>query len=584
MFDSYKMVTYGGVKVAYVGIDTPEAFSKSTPTYFQDASGKYIYSFSEGNNGKDLYAAVQKAIDAAKAAGATYVVAVGHCGVDEGSAPWRSTDIIANVSGLSAFIDGHSHSSIPSQSVKDKDGKAVDLTSSGTQLKAIGKLVIKADGTISSELVTDFKTKDADVKTFVDGIKAKNDALLKQVVASTSVNLVIANPDGTRAVRSKETNMGDLVADAYRAIGGADIGWVNGGGVRDKIAAGDITYSQIIAVNPFGNALCVVEATGQQILDALEMAARLCPAENGGFLQVSGLKYTIDTAVPTTVKVDDKGMFVSISGARRVSDVQVQNKTTGAWEPISAAKTYTLASHNYMLKSGGDGINMFMKNKVLLDSIMLDNQVLINYITGTLHGVVPASYAAAQGRITAVSHFTDVSAFAWYGKSVATAYGAGIIKGVSDTAFAPDTLMTKATVAVMLYRMEKSPAVTGKVSDIFKDCADDAWYSSAVLWAAQNIPFIAAYAPSFSPNGTVTREQLAAILYAYSVYKGAPAQTKSDLTYADAASVSDWAKLGVAYCTGKGLMTGETATVFDPQGSATRAMGATVLSRLLPAA
>jgi 2',3'-cyclic-nucleotide 2'-phosphodiesterase (5'-nucleotidase family) len=580
VFDSYEMVTYGAVKVAYVGIDTPETFSKSTPAYFQDSSGKYIYSFCEGNNGKDLYDAVQTSIDGAKAAGADYVVAVGHCGADAQSAPWRSTDIIANVSGLTAFIDGHSHSVTPSQDVKAKDGKTVVLTSSGTKLQAIGKLVIKSDGTVSGTLVTDYKTKDAGIKTFIDGIKAENDALLKTNVAKTSVNLVIANPDGTRAVRNKETNMGDLVADAYRSVGQADIGWVNGGGVRDKIIAGDITYQQIIAVNPFGNALCVCQATGQEIIDALEMASRNCPTENGGFLQVSGLKYTIDTAVPSSVKVDDKGAFVSINGARRVKDVQVMNRTTGAFAPIDLSKTYTLASHNYMLKSGGDGINMFTDNKYTLENVMLDNQVLIAYITETLKGTVPAAYGSTQGRITAISHYSDVSAYAWYSKTVADAFAKGIMTGTSDTAFEPETAMTRAMLVTMLYNKEKSPAVTGKVSDVFTDCSDSDSSASAILWASRNHIVTGMTATTFAPAQTLTRQQMAAILYRYSLYKGASAQSSAELAFTDSASIADWARLGVAYCVGSGIMNGEAATIFNPAGTASRAMGATVLSRL----
>lgn len=580
VFDSYEMITYGDVKVAYVGIDTPETFSKSTPTYFQDANGKYIYSFCEGSDGQDLYDAVQTAIDAAGAAGADYVVAVGHCGTDEQSAPWRSTDIIKNVSGLSAFIDGHSHSTIPQETVADKDGKAVVLTSSGTKLAAVGKLVIAADGTASSSLVTDYTEKDAAVAAFVADIKAKNETLLKTVVASTAVALTIKNADGTRAVRSKETNMGDLVADAYRAVGGADIGWVNGGGVRDSIPAGSITYEQIIAVNPFGNALCVCEATGQEILDALEMAARNCPTENGGFLQVSGLKYTIDTTVPSSVKVDDKGAFVSVNGARRVGGVQVLDSATGTYAPIVPTKTYTLAAHNYMLKSGGDGINMFMDNKFILENVMLDNQVLITYITDTLKGVVPSTYAAAAGRITLVtSPFADVVSSDWYFGFVRTAYEKGIMNGITATVFEPAAAMTRAMFVTMLYRMENSPEVSGTVSETFADCAEGQWYSSAVLWASQNGIVEGMTDSAFAPTAQLTRQQMAAIVYRYALYNGAAAITEASLSYTDAASVSDWAELGVTYCADAGIMNG-IGGAFLPAGTANRAMGATVISRI----
>ena len=581
VFDSYKMIAYGNVKVAYVGIDTPESFSKSTPAYFQDSAGNYIYSFCEGYNGTDLYKAVQTAVDSAKAAGANYVVAVGHCGVDTQSTPWRSIDIIANVSGLSAFIDGHSHSVIPALSIPDKDGKFVVLSSSGTKLAAIGKVVIKADGSITSDLITGYTTKDSTVAAYVSEIKAKNDTLLKTVVAKTSVELTIKNSDGTRAVRSKETNMGDLVADAYRTVGGADVGWVNGGGVRENIEAGDITYSQIISVNPYGNALCVCQATGQEIIDALEMASRSCPDENGGFLQVSGLKYTIDTTYASTVVVDDKKMFVKVGGIRRVKDVQVLNKTTGTYEPIVLDKTYTLASHNYMLKSGGDGINMFMDNKYTLDSIMLDNQVLISYITDTLKGVVSASYGASQNRISLItSPFVDVASYDWYYTSVSNAYSKGIMNGTAKTTFEPDLAMSRAMLVTMLYRQAGSPAVNGSVAGIFTDCEDAQWYSNAVLWAYHNKIAEGVTSKTFEPDSLLTRQQMAAMLYRYAVYKGAASQTDLTLKYSDTSAIADWAKVAVAYCTEKGLMTGETATTFVPEDIASRAMGATVMTRL----
>jgi 2',3'-cyclic-nucleotide 2'-phosphodiesterase (5'-nucleotidase family) len=584
VFDSYKMITYGDVKVAYVGIDTPEAISKSTPTYFQDAGGNYIYGFCSGNNGQDLYNAVQKAIDAAKTAGATYVVAVGHCGTDEQSAPWRSTDIIANVTGLSAFIDGHSHSAIPGQNVTDKTGKTVVLTSSGTKLAAIGKLVIKADGTVESTLITDYKAKDAAVSTFINDMKAKNQMLLDTVVATTNVALTTKNTDGTRAVRSKETNLGDLAADAFRIVGSADIGWVNGGGVRADIAVGDITYGEIISVFPFNNSLCVVEASGQEIVDALEMAARVCPSENGGFLQVSGLKFTIDTRIPSSVKVDDKKMFVSVDGARRVKDVLVLNSVTGTYEPIVLSKTYTLASHDYMLKSGGDGINMFMDNKLLKDATMLDNQVLISYITSSLKGVVPADYGASQGRITikyAVTYlFADVIDGAWYEDYVQACYDKGLISGTGGSSYGPDTGMTRAAIVAMLYRLANAPAVTGKVSDVFADCVDTEWYADAVLWASRNGITTGVTPATFAPDERLTRQELAVFIYKYAVYKGASAPADLSLAYSDATAVAGWAKPGVAYCAAAGIIKGMPGASFDPNGTASRAMGAAAVSRI----
>ena len=392
------------MKVAFVGVCTPETFTKSTPTYFQDANGNYIYGFCEGNNGADLYKAVQKAIDAAKAAGADYVIGLGHLGIDEQSSPWTSKEVIANTTGFDAFIDGHSHSTF-SETIKDKSGKEVVFEQTGTKLANVGKIIIKADGTITHENV-DLNTvePDAEAAAYIQTITDKFDALQKQVVAKTSVELTINGADGKRAVRNAETNLGDLCADAYRILLGADIAFVNGGGVRDNIKVGDITYGDIIKVHPFGNEACLVEVTGQQIKDALELGSAAYPGESGGFLQVSGLTYTINADIPSSVVKNDKSEFVKVDGAYRVSDIMVGG------QPLDVNKTYTLASHNYMLKDAGDGYTMFgTKNvKLLKDGVMIDNQVLINYIVNNLGGVVGEQYAAPQGRITIKTAASDV--------------------------------------------------------------------------------------------------------------------------------------------------------------------------------
>ena len=395
-FDAYKIFEVKGVKVAFVGVCTPETFTKSTPTYFQDANGNYIYGFCEGNNGADLYKAVQKAIDAAKAAGADYVIGLGHLGIDEQSSPWMSKEVIANTTGFDAFIDGHSHSTF-SETIKDKSGKEVVFEQTGTKLANVGKLTIKTDGTIAHENIDlSAVEEDADAKAYIAGITEKFDALQKKVVAKTTVTLTTKGADGKRAVRSAETNLGDLCADAYRLLLGADVAFVNGGCVRADINAGDITYGDIINVHPFGNSACLVEVTGQQLKDALELGSAAYPGESGGFLQVSGLTYTINADIPSSVVKNDKSEFVKVDGAYRVSDIMVGG------QPLDVNKTYTLASHNYMLKDAGDGYTMFgTKNvKVLQDEVMIDNQVLINYIVEKLGGVVGAEYAAPQGRIT----------------------------------------------------------------------------------------------------------------------------------------------------------------------------------------
>lgn len=401
----YAVLEAGGYSIAFVGASTPETFSKSTPTYFQDEEGNFIYSFCGGNDGADLYAAVQAAVDDARAEGADYVVVLSHLGTEASSVPYTSTDLIANTSGIDVVLDGHSHSVWEMEIEQNKDGEDVVMSSTGTQLTALGSLTIDAEGNLATQLHTETIFQDDETAAFIDEIEAQYADTLATVVATSDVDLTIYDPTETdadgnpiRLIRSQETNLGDLCADAYRAISGADIAFVNGGGIRDSIPAGDITYEQIIAVHPFGNALCVVEATGQEILDALEMSVRHVPDETGGFLQVSGLTFEVNMGVESSVVVDDADMFVEVAGDRRVQNVLVGG------EPIDPEATYTLASHNYMLKSGGDGYTMFADNVLLQDEVMLDNQVLINYITESLGGVVGEEYSDpyGQGRITFV--------------------------------------------------------------------------------------------------------------------------------------------------------------------------------------
>ena len=394
VLDPYVIKDVAGVKIAFVGISTPKTITTSTPKYFQDDNGNYIYGFMQDETGEKLYAAVQSAVDAARAEGAQIVIAMAHLGIEEDCSPWTSSEVIVNTSGIDAVLDGHSHSMLACEKVKNKDGQEVILSSTETKLAYIGCLTIKDDGSMTSTLISDNGMQD-----FVAGIQEEFEELVNTVVASTAVDLVIKDPaSGERIVRVTETNLGDLCADAYRAMSGADVAIVNGGGVRADIPAGDITYGQIIAVHPFGNEMCVVECTGQEILDALELGCSKLPAESGGFLHVSGMTYTVDLNVESSVKLDENGMFVSVEGDRRVTEVTIGG------EPLDPEKTYTLASHNYKLKDCGDGYSMFADNVFLQDSVMIDNQVLINYIVNVLGGTVGEEYADpyGQGRITII--------------------------------------------------------------------------------------------------------------------------------------------------------------------------------------
>lgn len=601
VLDPYAMVTYGDTDIAYIGISTPETLSKSTPAFFQDENGNYIYGFCQGENGQELYDRVQDTVDAARADGADYVVALAHLGEDLQSQPWMSTDVIANTTGIDAVLDGHSHTVEPEKTVKNADGEDVVLSQTGTKADSIGQLTIDtATGEMNTELVpvaniaTDSPAYTA-AQSYIQSIQDKYHAVTEEVVAQTTVDLTVNDPaTGERRVRSAETNLGDLCADAYREVMGADIGFVNGGGVRADIKAGDVTYGDIIAVHPFGNMACLAEVSGQQILDALELGSMYVgTAESGGFLQVSGLKYTINTQLPSSVVVDDTGAFVEVSGARRVSDVQVENRETGAYEPLDPAATYTLAGHNYMLKQGGDGFTMFGEDniKLLLDETMVDNEVLIDYLTENLDGVIGEEYADpyGQGRITINNEpveipeeptgdlpFIDVDPDSWYYGAVEYAYENGLMNGVAADQFAPQTTLTRAMMAAVLANLENGSANT---SGSFSDVADGAWYADAVNWAAENGIVNGYEDGTFRPDAPLTREQMAAFLYNYAAYKGYDVSATNDLAqFSDAAQVSSWAADVVKWAVGADLLHGVGDDKLAPTGTATRAEVAAILA------
>lgn len=414
VFDGYEIKDVAGKKIAFVGISTPETYTKSSPAYFQDENGNYIYSFSENT----LYDTIQKTIDEAKDAGADYVVAVAHTGIEGTTDAWKSTAVIANTTGIDVYLDGHSHETIEGNVYQNKDGRDVILSSTGTKFETFGKLSISADGKLKTELI---KTSDVQAKNesshvqaayqsvqdLIDKYEADITEELKKTIGTSEVELTINDAKAetpTRRIRNGETNLGDFVADAYKTVTGADIALVNGGGIRATVAKGDISSKSLMDVNPWNNAMCVIEATGQQIADALEHGAKNYPSESGGFLQVAGLTYEINQDIKTSpVITDDKGMFESVDTTkqRRVSNIKV------AGSPIDLTATYRVAGSCYTLLEGGDGYTMFAKNKVLeKEGLVADAQMLIDYFTNHLNGTITAERYGnpyGEGRIQIVS-------------------------------------------------------------------------------------------------------------------------------------------------------------------------------------
>ena len=596
VLDSYVVFEVNGVKIAFVGITTPESFTKSTPAYFQDDAGNYIYGIAGGEDGSELYEAVQAAIDAASAE-ADYVIGLGHLGVDPSSKPWTSEEVIANTTGLDAFIDGHSQTTMEMQEVADAEGNTVVLTQTGEYLNALGQMTISADGTITTQLLTGEDlagvTPDADVKAIEDAWIAEINTELGQVIGSTADTLDNYDAEGNRLVRKQETNTGDFAADAlyylFDNMGlDVDVAVMNGGGIRNGAITGDISYLTCKEIHTFGNVACLQTVTGQQILDALEWGAKDVAAdgsvENGGFLQVSGLTYTIDTSIPSTVQQDDIGEWTGgPTGEYRVTDVQVLNSETGAYEPLDLTASYNLAGYNYTLRDLGDGFAMFDGAVNVLDYVMEDYMVLANYVQSFENGVV-TGYAEPAGRITITDgasevpetpeteYPADLDENAWYYNAAVYVLDNSIMNG-TNKGFEASGTVTRATVYQTLYNMEGDAAVSapGTVTDV-----DGKWYADAVNWAASVGLF---EGTEFGTDAVITRAGIADIIADYAAYKGiaAPEADGSMESAPDYASIPAESLDGMTFCFYANVMTGDQAGNLNPNGQLTRAEFAQVL-------
>lgn len=403
----YQIMDYGSVSVAFIGVSTPYTLTSSTPVYFQE-DGEFVYHFDCGG-AENFYGCVQGYINECRQKGADYVVLLTHLGDTDETSPYTSVELVQNISGADAVLDGHAHSEIPCYPIKDKQGETVLLSSTGTKLNAIGQLTISSNGTLTTTLVERIDWRDAETLAYVEQIKERYEEQVMRSVGTSSVTMKTHTDQGVRLVRTRETTIGNFCADAYRKVTGADIAWANGGGIRADLNTGDITYADLIAIHPFGNQICMVEATGQEIADALEVSYcsvlaqyeedGMAIGENGEFLQLSGLRVTIDTSVESPVTFDSNGMLASIGDQRRVSNIEVLNDR-GEYEPLDLTKTYTVASNTYLMKNGGGNHEIFNDNHFLIDEGMNDYDALLTYVTDILGGTVGEQYAETEGRIT----------------------------------------------------------------------------------------------------------------------------------------------------------------------------------------
>ncbi len=614
VLDSYKIFDTEEYRIAVIGITTPESFTKSTPAYFQDKDGNYIYGIAGGEDGKALYQAVQDVInDVVLEEAPDFIIALGHLGVDPNSSPWTSEELIANTVGLDAFIDGHSHSTIPGQIVKDQKGNDVVLTSTGSYFDAIGKMTIH-NGKITTELVTEYAGSDAKVAEMVDAWMSKVDSELGTVIGHANVTFDNYDTNGNRLVRSAETNTGNFAADALYYLFDnmdlkPDVAFMNGGGVRNKAITGDLSYKSCKDIHTFGNVACLQEVTGQQILDALEWGARdVGKGECGGFLQVSGLTYDVYMNVPNTVQKDEKGVWTGgPTGEYRVRNVRIYDREADSYLPLDLNKTYRLAGYNYTLRDLGDGFAMFDGAVNVVDYVMQDYMVLANYIqafdvdedTGlpTIRGGNCGPYnvdyinVTGEGRIVALP-YVDTNPGAYYEDAISDLYWWGIMTGTSENTFSPGKEINRAELITALYRSMGEPDVSDVPMPAFTDVQDGQYYSDALRFAVVT-GIVNGYPDgTFKPGQSITREEMATMIYRMADYLLKAVTGLEDIELVarneDAKNAVDWAIVSpyaqnaLVWCVSYGVIKGITldCLTLAPGANANRAEAAQIIYNL----
>jgi len=413
VFPPYTIREFDGVKLAFVGVTTPQTLYTSTPRYFQDENGSFIYGFMQGNDGADLYEAVQSAVDDARSEGADYVILLGHLGHDAVAIPYTYADVLGHTTGIDAMLDGHSHDT-GKVVMKNRDGHEIIRQASGSQLEGIGWLRISAaDGSVDTGLYTWSDPVPApkllgienEMSEVVDEAQKALGEWRNTKVGVSTAEQTIYDPDAMDEygkplliVRVSETNLGDLVTDAFRAQSGADVAIDCAGSIRANLPEGDITISSLLSIYPFGNHVSMRQITGQQLLDALEWGVKDVPRGFGGFLQVSGLSYEFNPNIKSGCQTDENNMFAGITGEYRVKNVMVGG------EPLDLERTYKVAAVDYLLLNHGNGFTMFDGGRILWRSEDLDYMVVARYIRDGLNGVVGETYGNpyGQGRIVAV--------------------------------------------------------------------------------------------------------------------------------------------------------------------------------------
>ena len=568
--DQTTFTTTDGKKIGIFGLDTPETATKAHPDKIKGVS--FLAA-------QEMFDCAQAQVDALKADGCDYIICLGHLGIDAESTGNRSIDLLEKVTGIDVFIDGHSHSTLEEiKEATNGTGKVGDtvLTSTGTKLANVGMVDISPDGTISTSSLATSEltvTPDAKVAARAEEIQKEIDADYGTVFAKTEVAL-----DGEKAnVRTGETNLGDLIADAMLWQAGlldegVDAAVTNGGGIRASIAAGDITKKDINTVLPFGNTLYVVKVTGAELLEALEASTYCTPEAIGGFPQVAGIEFTVNTGA----QFDTKELYPGSTYGKPASINRVMIQTVGG-EAFNPEETYTIVTNDFM-GAGGDTYYAFKAASSGYDSGVPLDEVVMDYITSELKGVVSkAQYGETDNRIHTIS-YNDVKAGDWYANAVNYVTLTGLMNGTGD-GFSPNLAINRGMMVTVLYRMAGSPEVTAE--NPFTDVPVDTWYTDAVIWASENDITAGTSDTTFSPTNSLTREQLATFFYRFADFENPdPIEITGDLTgFTDAGQVASYATDAMKWAIGEGLISGTTETTLSPKATATRAQVATILMR-----
>ena len=403
----YDIFKFGKKKVGIIGVSTPLSHTSSTPKNFME-DGEFVYNFS-AETPQSFYDCVQDTIDECDDKGCDFIVLASHLGLTDDYSPYSVADLVSNISGIDCVLDGHAHYDIEGVVICDENDKTIPILDSGTKLNEFGHLNIK-NGKISTKLVKKYDKKDTKIEECIQGYKKLIEDECKKVVCTSDLALSIKDSDGVRMVRNRELPISNLCADAMRIESDAQIGFVNGGGVRADLKSGDITLGNIIDVHPYGNECCVIEATGQNIKDYLEFTTKntksnykktnvsgdiVADGEFGSFPCVSGIKFSVDTSKTPNIEVDGDGLFLRVNGEYRVKDIQVLNGDV--YEDLDLDKIYTVATTEYVAFSMGDGVTAFNNCKKIASG-QLDYINLINYFL-SLDGKIADKYSTTEGRI-----------------------------------------------------------------------------------------------------------------------------------------------------------------------------------------